>query len=110
MKLVDYIVRSTLKREFASFVFFCWMFFGAYLMWRLPITQFSPDAALGAWAALTPFMFGLVMAAFGSDWASKQTNLLGPPSNTETTVKTELTDTTATVTTSSEQTTPETKT
>lgn len=100
---IDYISRQTLKREFASFVFFCWMFFGAYLMWRLPITQFAPDAALAAWAALAPFMFALVAAAFGADWASKQTNLAGPPSNTATTVKTELTDTSETTTTTSEE-------
>lgn len=100
--LIQYISNSTLKREFASFVFLCWMAFGAYLMWRLPITQFAPDAALAAWAALAPFMFGLVAGAFTQDWISKQTNIAGPPANTETTVKTELTDTTATVTTTSE--------
>jgi hypothetical protein len=99
-----YISRSTLKREFSSFVFFCWMFFGAYLMWRLPISQFAPDAALSAWAALTPFMFGLVTAAFGADFVAKQTNIAGPPANTETTVKAEVTDNVATVTTTSEQT------
>lgn len=98
----NYISRSTLKREFASFVFFCWLFFGAYLMWRLPITQFAADAALASWAALAPFMFGLVAAAYGTDWVSKQTNIAGPPSNTETKVTTEMTDTSATVTTSSE--------
>lgn len=98
----NYISRSTLKREFASFVFFCWMFFGAYLLARLPITQFAPDASLAAWSALTPFMFGLVTAAFGADFVAKQTNIAGPPSNTETTVKAEMTDTSATVTTTSE--------
>jgi hypothetical protein len=39
---------------------------------------------------------------FGLDWISKQTTIAGPPANTETTIKTEVTDTGATVTTSSE--------
>jgi hypothetical protein len=97
-----YISRSTLKREFASSVFFLWLFLGAYLMQRLPTTQLAPDAALSAWMSLEPYMFTLVTAAFGADFVAKQTNFAGPPSNTETTVKTEVTDTGATVTTSSE--------
>ena len=98
----EYVSRSTLKREFASLAFFLWLGYGFRLMERVPASQLAPDAALQIWATLTPFMFTLVMAVFTQDWLSKQTNIAGPPSSTETTVKTEVTDTTATVTTTSE--------
>jgi len=101
-----YISRSTLKREFASAVFFVWLFLGIYLMHRLPTSQLAPDAALSAWMSLEPYMFTLVTAAYGADFVAKQTNIAGPPANTETTVKTEVTDTAAIVTTTSEPTEP----
>ena len=100
----EYVSRSTLKREFASFVMGWWMALGTYLMVRTPITQLAQDAAMQAWGALSIPVFGLAAAAFGTDWISKQTTIAGPPANTETTVKTEVTDTTAVVTTSSEPT------
>jgi hypothetical protein len=100
--LWEYITRSTLKREFASLVMGWWMGLGTYLMVRVPVAQMAQDAALQAWGALSLPVFGLAAAAFGTDWISKQTTIAGPPANTETTVKTELTDTTATFTTSSE--------
>jgi hypothetical protein len=99
----EYVTRSTLKREFASFVMGWWMALGTYLIFRSPITQLAQDAGMQAWSALSIPVFGLAAAAFGTDWISKQTTIAGPPSNTETTVKTEVTDTTATVTTSSEE-------
>lgn len=106
--LSEYISRSTMKREISAFIAFWWMVLGTYLMARLPITQFAPDAALVTWYGLTPFVFGLVGAAFGADWVSKQTNLAGPPSNTETTITTEQTPTGGeTVTTSSTPTKPD---
>jgi hypothetical protein len=99
-----YISRSTLKREFSSFVFFAWFFWGIYLMHRLPTTQLAPDAALSAWQSMEPYVFTLATMAFGADFVAKQTNIAGPPANTETTVKAEVTDNVATVTTTSEQT------
>jgi hypothetical protein len=99
-----YITASTLKREFSSFVFFCWFVYDAYLTGRLPTTQLMPDAALTSWNGWGPYAFGLVTAAFGTDWISKQTTIAGPPMNTETSVKTETTDNSATVTTKSEPT------
>lgn len=101
--LVDYISRSTLKREFASFVMGWWIALGTYLMIRTPITQLAQDAAMQAWGALSIPVFSLASLAFGADFVAKQTNLAGPPINTETTVKTEVTDTTAVVTTTSEE-------
>ena len=98
----EYVTRSTLKRELAAFVMGWWMALGTYLMMRAPITQVAQDAAMQAWGALSIPVFGLAAAAFGTDWISKQTTIAGPPQNVETTVKTEVTDTTATVTTTSE--------
>jgi hypothetical protein len=103
MNFWNYITKSTLKREIAAFLMGWWMALGTYLMVRLPITQFAPDAALVAWSALTVPILGYATAAFTQDWISKQTNWGGPPSNTETTVKAEVTDNAATVTTTSEQ-------
>jgi hypothetical protein len=100
--LARYLTSSTLKREFASFVFLVWLGLSCYLTIRLPITQLAPDASLAAWLTLAPYMFALVTAAFGADWVAKQTNIAGPPANTATTVTAEVTDNSATVTTSSE--------
>lgn len=101
-ELALYLTRSTLKREYAIGVTFWWAVTGTILMFRLPITQFAPDAALIAWQGITPYVFSYATLAFGADFVAKQTNYAGPPANTETTVKTEVTDTTAVVTTSSE--------
>lgn len=100
--LWGYITRSTMKREFASFSFFTWIAYFVRLCERTPTTQFTPDAALVAWAALGPFQFALVMAAFGTDWVSKQTTIAGPPMNTEIKTTTEIDEGKATSTTSSE--------
>lgn len=101
--LWEYISRSTLKREFAALVFGWWAGLGTYLMIRTPVTQMAQDAAMQAWGALSIPVFTLASLAFGADWASKQTNLAGPPMNTETAVTTEPTSTGGeTVTTTSE--------
>lgn len=100
--LIEYISRSTLKREVAVLLLIWWGAVGTILMLRSPVTQFAPDAALVAWGALTVPVLGYAAAAFTQDWLSKQTNIAGPAANTETTVKTEITDTAAIVTTSSE--------
>jgi hypothetical protein len=98
----EYVSRSTLKREMAFFLLGWWLSIGTYLLMRMPVSQYQPDASLVAWGGLAIPVLGVVTAAFGADWVSKQTTIAGPPQNTETTVKTEVTDTTATVTTSSE--------
>lgn len=104
--LIDYITKSTLKREFAALVFGWWAGLGTYLMIRTPITQMAQDAAMQAWGALSIPVFTLASLAFGADFVAKQTNLAGPPIGTETTVKTEITDTSATTTTTAVQTDP----
>lgn len=71
-------------------------------MARLPASMITPDAALSQWQQLTPYMFALVTAAFGADWVTKETSIAGPPANTETTVKTEVTDNSATQTVKAE--------
>lgn len=102
MNLWDYITKSTLKREFAGTVMLWYLAVGTWLMARLPVTTVVPDAALQTWSGLQAVVFSLAASAFLADFVAKQTNWGGPPANTETTVKTELTDTSATVTTSSE--------
>lgn len=100
--LARYLTRSTLKREFSVVLVMWWMGIGSWLMVRVPITQMVADAGLQAWGALTLPVLGVATAAFGADYIAKQTNIAGPPVNTETTVTAEVTDTSATVTTSSE--------
>jgi hypothetical protein len=93
----EYVSRSTLKREYALFLTIWLLSAATYLIivgatdmqFRI-IELFSYPILVGS--------FGV----FGLEWASKQTNLAGPPFNSETTVKTEVTDTTAVVTTTSE--------
>lgn len=97
-----YITNSTLKREFAVVLTVWWAGIGTWLLIRSPLTSIVPDAAMATWAGLTIPVMTFDAAAFGADWLSKQTNIAGPPANTETTVKAEMTDTTATVTTTSE--------
>lgn len=100
--IVRYITASTLKREFAAAVMLWYLSLGTWLMARLPVSATVPDAALQSWGGLQGVVFSLAGAAFIADFVAKQTNWGGPPANTETTVKTELTDTSATVTTSSD--------
>lgn len=96
-RFLEYISRSTLKREYAMFL----------TLWLL--TAASYLIVIGAtdmqFRIIELFAYPILIGAFGVfglDWASKQTNLAGPPSNTETTVTAEITDTSATVTTSTE--------
>ena len=108
--LWEYITRSSLKREFATFVMGWYLGLGTYLMVRMPVTQLAQDAAIQAWGALSIPVFGLGTAAFAADWISKQTTIAGPPLNTLIKTETELTDTTAVTTTSATQTDPPTET
>jgi hypothetical protein len=99
MNFWKYVTRSTLKREFATFVMGWWMALGTYLMLRLPITQQIADASLVAWGALTVPVFGLAAAAYGTDWISKQTTIAGPPASADPTVVAETEIKVPTVTT-----------
>ena len=99
----NYISKSTLKREFAGLVMVWYLSIGSWLMYRLPTTATVPDASLSVWSGLQVVVFTLAGSAFAADWISKQTTIAGPPSNTETTVKTEMTDTSATTSTKSEE-------
>jgi hypothetical protein len=101
--LIRYISQSTLKREFAAGVMLWYLSVGTWLMGRLPVTATVPDAALQTWSGLQAVVFSLAASAFLADFVAKQTNWGGPPANTETTVKAEVTDNAATVTTTSEQ-------
>lgn len=101
-QLARYLTNSTLKREFAGAVMLWYLALGTWLMARMPVSATVPDAALQTWSTLQVAVFALAGSAFAADWISKQTTIAGPPSNTETTVKAEVTDTGATVTTSSE--------
>lgn len=103
---IRYISASTLKREFAGAVMVWYLAVGTWLMARMPVTAVTPDASLQAWSGLQVVVFGMATSAFLADFVAKQTNWGGPPANTETTVKTEVTDTAAIVTTTSEQTDP----
>lgn len=93
----EYISRSTLKREYALFLTI-WLLSAATYLIVIGATDMQ-------FRIIELFAYPILIGAFGVfglDWASKQTNLAGPPMNTETTVKTEVTDTTATTVTSSE--------
>ena len=98
----EYISRSTMKREIATAVFLWWAGIGTGLMFRISPTQLAQDAALQAWGALSIPVFSFLTLAFGTDWISKQTTIAGPPMNTEITTKTEVTENSATSTTTSE--------
>jgi hypothetical protein len=96
--LMQYITNSTLKREFALFLTLWLLGAATYLLLVSTVSDMQ-------FRILELFAYPILVGAFGVfglDWVSKQTNIAGPPANTETTVKTELTDTTATVTTTSE--------
>ena len=97
MKIVEYISRSTLKREYAMFLTLWLLGMASYLL----LTEITAMQFRVLELFAYPILVGAV-GVFGLDWAAKQTNLAGPPVNTETTVKTEITDTSATTTTSSE--------
>lgn len=100
MHLVSYISASTLKREFALFLT-CWLIgMATYLLLTATVTDMQ-------FRILELFAYPILAGAFGVfglDWISKQTNIAGPPANTETTVTADVTDNTTTVTTKSEQT------
>ena len=98
--ILEYISRSTLKREIATVFLFWWMAVGTHLMIRAPVTQLVPDAALVTWSGLGVIVVGFATAAFGTDWISKQTTIAGPPMNTEIKTVTEVTDDKAVVTSS----------
>lgn len=98
--ILEYISRSTMKREIASIFLFWWMAVGTHLLIRVPVTQLVPDAALVTWAGLGVIVVGFATAAFGADWVSKQTTIAGPPINTEIKTTTEVTEGSATVTSS----------
>jgi hypothetical protein len=96
--LIQYISNSTLKREFALFLTLWLLGAATYLLLVSTVSDMQ-------FRILELFAYPILVGAFGVfglDWVSKQTNIAGPPANTETTVKTELTDTSATVTTTSE--------
>jgi hypothetical protein len=102
--IARYLTSSTLKREFAVVLVAWWAGIGTYLMVRLPVTQQIADASLVAWGALTIPILTVATGAFAADWVSKQTNIAGPPANTQTTVTAAVTDDAATVTTKTEPT------
>lgn len=102
--LWEYISRSTMKRETAVAVFVWWAGVGTGLMFRISPTQLAQDAALQAWGALAIPVFSFLTLAFGTDWISKQTTIAGPPMNTEIKTTTEVSDGSATTSTTSEPT------
>jgi len=96
---IRYISASTLKREFALFLTLWLIGIATYLLLTAAISEMQ-------FRILELFTYPILFGAFGVfglDWVSKQTTIAGPPSNTETTVKTEVTENASTVTTSSEQ-------
>ena len=97
---IKYLSASTLKREAASILMIWYLSIGTWLITTVPIPM-----AKEMWESLTLVVFALFAGAFGLDWISKQTNIAGPPANTETTQKIETTDEGTTVTTKSEPTT-----
>lgn len=97
-QLIAYISKSTLKREFALFLTI-WLLSAATYLIVIGVSFENKFQVLSLFT--WPILAG-AFGVFGLDWVSKQTTIAGPPANTETTVKTEMTDTTATVTTTSE--------
>ena len=93
--LMEYITKSTLKREYAMFLTL-WLLGAATYLLIVEATDMQ-------FRILELFAYPILVGAFGVfglDWVSKQTTIAGPPGNSETVVKTEVTDTSATVTTS----------
>jgi hypothetical protein len=101
--LAKYLTSSTLKREYALVLTIWWMVMETWLLARAPITETVPDAALSTCSSMFVALLTYSAATFGADWISKQTNIAGPPANTQTTVATTVTDNTASVTTTSEE-------
>lgn len=96
--LIQYISNSTMKREYALFLT-VWLLSAATYLLLVSVVSDMQFRILELFAY--PILIG-AFGVFGLDWASKQSNLFGPPANTETTIKTEVTETGSTVTTSSE--------
>lgn len=95
----EYITRSTLKREFALFLTLWLLGIATYLILAATISDMQ-------FRILELFAYPILVGAFGVfglDWIAKQTTIAGPPAHSETVVKTEVTDTSATVTTTSDQ-------
>jgi hypothetical protein len=98
--LIRYITASTLKREYAAFLTVWLLGMATSLLYRDVVSEMQ-------YRILELFAYPILVGAFGVfglDWISKQTTIAGPPANTETTVKAEVTDNVATLTTTSEQT------
>jgi hypothetical protein len=93
--IVEYISRSTMKREIATALLVWWCGLGTGLMLRTPVSQYTPDAALSTWSGMGVLIVGFAAAAFGTDWISKQTTIAGPPINTEIKTETVVTEDTA---------------
>lgn len=96
---IAYISKSTLKREFALFLTIWLLSAATYLI----VIGVSFE---NKFQVLSLFTWPILAGAFGAfslDWVSKQTDIAGPPSNTETTVKTEMTDTSETTTTTTSE-------
>jgi hypothetical protein len=98
MKLVEYISRSTLKREYAMFLTLWLLGVATYLL----LTEITDMQFRVLELFAYPILIG-AFGVFGLDWAAKQTNLAGPPVNTETTHTLEVEPGKATQTVTSEQ-------
>lgn len=98
-QLIAYVSRQTMKREAASVCMLWLLSMATYLI----VTAQTFEQKFMVVSLFTLPIVALFGGAFTLDWTSKQTTIAGPPANTETIVKTELTDTTATTTTSSEE-------
>ena len=72
--LVQYISKSTMKREFAFFLMAWYLSVGTFIVYHLPVEQ-----AKSLWENVQLMMFSFAAMAFGMDWISKQTNIAGPP-------------------------------
>jgi len=96
---VAYISRQTMKREAASVCMLWLLSMATYLI----ITAETFEQKFMVVSLFTLPIVALFGGAFTLDWTSKQTTIAGPPSNTETVVKTEMTDTSETTTTTSEE-------
>lgn len=71
----NYISKSTLKREFASFLTGWLLGMATYLILTAP----TWDQAYRLLSDFTLPVLGFSLAAFGADYLAKQTNIAGPP-------------------------------
>lgn len=93
-----YLTNSTLKREFALFLSLWLIGAATYLLAAKTVSDMQFRILdLFTWPIL-----GGAFGVFGMDWISKQTHIAGPPTNTETVVKTEVNDNATVQTVSSE--------